>query len=317
MPTAAEKTALAYFAATNRKDFRGASELLYPGDLDKFKSNTLWCAQAMSPFGEAADFLKLFGPGAEIEDLRVLSPQQFTQKYMEGAMGTLCPEGWQAVVDSFRVDAVHQVSGDVAEIEYSYLAADGRAQNSMDLQRVGDDWFVHLRDGFTRSNAKVKARVEDFEQRSRRDRDPDSAEGDLEAFALWGFRNSAGEIVIEPRFGGAEDFSEGLAPVKFFNKWGYINTAGEIAIEARFDRAESFSEGLAAVANYNSEYDLRWGYVDRRGDVVIELKYESVAAFDKGVAEVWLVDDRVRYVDKLGDFVGDDNSSEAGDSDYE
>ena len=66
----------------------------------------------------------------------------------------------------------------------------------------------------------------------------------------YGYINPTGEFVINPQFGNAGRFSEGLAHVDigvFGYKWGYINKAGERVIKPQFYRAESFSEGLAAV----------------------------------------------------------------------
>ena len=42
----------------------------------------------------------------------------------------------------------------------------------------------------------------------------------------WGYINTKGEQIIECKFDGACDFSEGFAWVKKDGKWGYINTKG-------------------------------------------------------------------------------------------
>ena len=65
----------------------------------------------------------------------------------------------------------------------------------------------------------------------------------------FGYKDKDGNVVIEPKFFEATDFSEGLAAVKKGKTglWGYIDTAGRIVISARFRQAKSFHEGLAAV----------------------------------------------------------------------
>lgn len=105
---------------------------------------------------------------------------------------------------------------------------------------------------------------------------------------LWGYRKASGEVVVDPRFQFAEDFSDyglaavfdnvsrnwqyidvngqqiinplpmdngpdrfagGLARYKADGKIGYFDEWGCISIEARFDWAQPFSEGLAAVCS--------------------------------------------------------------------
>ena len=45
----------------------------------------------------------------------------------------------------------------------------------------------------------------------------------------------------------AEDFSEGLAPIRRDNKWGYIDRTDKEVIEPRFDMAHRFEDGAAVV----------------------------------------------------------------------
>lgn len=62
---------------------------------------------------------------------------------------------------------------------------------------------------------------------------------------LWGFTDSKGEIMIEPRYQQAKSFSGGLAAVSNGEKWGFINEKGEIAIDFQFQSAGYFTNGGA------------------------------------------------------------------------
>lgn len=73
----------------------------------------------------------------------------------------------------------------------------------------------------------------------------------------WGFVDSSGKIVIEPKFTEAKSFSNGLAPVSKDGMWGYINTKGEYRIESKFTDCLPFTtNGVAAV----KENDV-WNYI--------------------------------------------------------
>src|SRR5882724_3055671 len=64
----------------------------------------------------------------------------------------------------------------------------------------------------------------------------------------FGFIDATGKIVIEPKFDGAEDFSEELAAV-WLRKvgYGYVDTTGAMVVAQKFAGAQGFKEGLAAV----------------------------------------------------------------------
>ncbi|MBP5241278.1 MAG: WG repeat-containing protein, partial [Bacteroidales bacterium] len=47
----------------------------------------------------------------------------------------------------------------------------------------------------------------------------------------WGFMDKTGNVVIEPQFTEAGDFSEGLAKVSVDWKWGYIDQTGKFVIK--------------------------------------------------------------------------------------
>ena len=113
-----------------------------------------------------------------------------------------------------------------------------------------------------------------------------------------------GKVIFEGEDIELDGFSEGLAPVKKGGKWGYVDTAGKFVIQPRFNYAKSFSEGLAA-ANIGEG---KWGYIDHSGKFVIPAKfsinelYGNGEIFSEGLALVYVNDDLV-FIDKGGKTV--------------
>ena len=93
-----------------------------------------------------------------------------------------------------------------------------------------------------------------------------------------GYINQEGEIVINPQFDYARDFSEGLACVKIGDKYGYINQEGEIVINPQFDYARDFSEGLACV-----KIGDKYGYINQEGEIVINPQFDYARDFQVSV----------------------------------
>lgn len=85
----------------------------------------------------------------------------------------------------------------------------------------------------------------------------------------YGYVDGSGALVIEPQFAEAGRFSYGRALVEVEGGFGYIDRTGALAIEPRFDFATGFCEGLAAVAVYGESGDYDSGYIDVNGDWVI------------------------------------------------
>lgn len=61
----------------------------------------------------------------------------------------------------------------------------------------------------------------------------------------YGYIDTAGKVVIEPKYSLGMDFSEGLAAVESDGKWGYLQPDGEYRVPPQFDAASAFSEGLS------------------------------------------------------------------------
>lgn len=60
----------------------------------------------------------------------------------------------------------------------------------------------------------------------------------------WGYASPEGKVIITPKYGEANWFSEGYAVVKSGSKYGYINKSGLMVIPARYTAAKSFRKGF-------------------------------------------------------------------------
>lgn len=93
------------------------------------------------------------------------------------------------------------------------------------------------------------------------DPDPDSP------YWYYGFIGKQGQWAIEPRFGSARPFSQGLAAVETARgSWAYINPDGDVVLEGRWSDALGFAQGLAAVETKRDGHD-GWQYIDKQGKV--------------------------------------------------
>lgn len=75
------------------------------------------------------------------------------------------------------------------------------------------------------------------------------------------------------------DFSEGLAAISKNDKYGFIDTKGKVLIEPKYDWASSFSNGLAVVSAEGL-----YGAIDKQGKTVIPFEYQALADFHDGFA---------------------------------
>lgn len=104
----------------------------------------------------------------------------------------------------------------------------------------------------------------------------------------YGYIDTKGKIVIEPKFDRAYNFREGLAAVEIDGKQGYIDKRGKIAIEPKFSQASTFNEGMAQI-----EIKGKCGYIDSTGEIVIPAKFDNCrkwnADFSEGLAPVTAV----------------------------
>lgn len=104
--------------------------------------------------------------------------------------------------------------------------------------------------------------------------DPDSAVTSMSLFpitqgGLWGYIDSTGTPVIQPRFNRAFHFYDGMALVETDSGFGYINQEGEFAVEPRFEDGWHFAGDVAPV-----QANGKWGFIDRSGDMVVDPQFD-------------------------------------------
>ncbi len=95
----------------------------------------------------------------------------------------------------------------------------------------------------------------------------------------WGFINSSGVEMIEPRYSSVQLFSEGLALFEKGDLVGFVAKNGLEVVPPMYDDAEDFHEGMAIVF-----MDGLCGAVDRSGKLVVPLIYEEISDFSNGLA---------------------------------
>lgn len=103
--------------------------------------------------------------------------------------------------------------------------------------------------------------------------------------------------IIQPQYDEAEEFREGMAPVKINDKWRFIDMKGNFINSQSYDDIEEYDYGLAFVQSKE-----KWGLINNKGETLIEPKFDYVWGFHDGMARV-KVNGKYGYVDTTGKLV--------------
>ena len=158
-----------------------------------------------------------------------------------------------------------------------------------------------------------------------------------DSYGITGFVDKTFNVVIEPIFSDATNFSEGYSLIAKKGKVGLIDIAGRVVIEPIWDSFDKwyvqehsadlvakfgwwqiieknekgefnyepvfsgtvFSDGLARVKSEG-----KWGFIDSTGAVIIEPQWEDVAAFSEGFARISSYG-RWGFTDKIGKIISE------------
>jgi hypothetical protein len=106
----------------------------------------------------------------------------------------------------------------------------------------------------------------------------------FEAHGKYGYKDVRGNVVIQPEFQLAREFSaEGLAAVVDGKGWAYIDSRGRVVIRPFvFENGpDYFSEGLARFVLRG-----KFGFFNKQGHVVIDPAFDFARPFRNGAAAV-------------------------------
>ena len=119
--------------------------------------------------------------------------------------------------------------------------------------------------------------------------------------ALYGFIDTAGEVVIPPTYSDANPrfHQDGLLVVSDSHGYFVVDIEGNQLFSHRFDTISYFAENIAPARNGS-----KWGYVDRLGQVRIGFSFEATEKFHDKLGVV-RKDDRWGVIDLNGEFVID------------
>lgn len=99
---------------------------------------------------------------------------------------------------------------------------------------------------------------------------------------LYGYIDSTGAVIIPPKYKGAGEFSEGLAPVRENGYYGYIDETGKYVIAPQYDYAESFHNKYAKIFSEGFP-----NYINRFGIQTLQFKCSEIFPFNDGYAIVY------------------------------
>jgi len=114
--------------------------------------------------------------------------------------------------------------------------------------------------------------------------------GEWKLFSLKTFKAISKKSFLE-----IDEFSNGLALVKYDNYFTYIDTTGKIIFNKKYSVASPFSEGLAKVG-----LDAKIGFIDTKGAVIIPLTLSNATDFNSTRAFAMAENKLWRIISKTG-----------------
>lgn len=122
---------------------------------------------------------------------------------------------------------------------------------------------------------------------------------------LYGYIDTSGNIVVEPKFEYANSYNEGLAVVQLINDgYALIDVSGQETGKFNFNYLGTYSNGLLA---YQEKQDGKYGYINKNGGIVIKPQYTMAQNFKDGTAVVNVSEEaainKYGLIDKKGKYI--------------
>jgi hypothetical protein len=119
-----------------------------------------------------------------------------------------------------------------------------------------------------------------------------------------GVIDSKGKIVIDYNYDFVGLVENKIALILLNDKYNYINLEGKLISKIYFDNAEDFSDGLAAVKFHKNG---KWGFISKSGKLQIDTIYNYVNDFKNGIANVELNESNF-FIDTQGKVIKTKNN---------
>lgn len=104
-------------------------------------------------------------------------------------------------------------------------------------------------------------------------------------------------------------FGQELIPYEENGKFGYKDSIGNVIVQPKYDRVELFYQGVAPVNIGGNHYITEWGYtsfkggkwgiIDQTGKEITPIKYDYIGTFHEGHAIV-AIKEKSGYIDITG-----------------
>lgn len=110
----------------------------------------------------------------------------------------------------------------------------------------------------------------------------------------YGYVNSTGKFMIQPRYDDARNFREHMGAVEINGKWGFVNERGRQVVPCKYSLVMDYNMGYAVVRLGD-----RWGALNSKGELEIPCEYSSPAdLYDLKVIK--LSPEQIEYLKKQG-----------------
>lgn len=300
-----EQTLRAYIQAVHQQDFETMYELLDKDHLEDYKRTMGEFAEKMDVFGETEEFLRRLGI-LSLDELKSMPTKTFMLSIFRLSAHEIGAEELKRMTDNLHVISIDKTEF-MSIVNYEFpVKIFGEweiIQSEINMIWKEDRWQIFFQSSLREHLESFQVEIDQYYERKAKDNlDKLRHEDDLTPFTVVGYKNAKGEVLIEPRFREAEEFSEGLACVQIMRKYGYIDLRGELAIKPQFLKAQAFYEGRAAVRVEVNGPERKWGFIDTSGEMIISPVYEEVTDFSDGLCAV-KKEDKWGYIDTDGEPV--------------
>ena len=110
----------------------------------------------------------------------------------------------------------------------------------------------------------------------------------------WGYMDSHGNVIIQPKYDYADFFYENTAKVGIkkreenWPKYGRIDSTEKVVIPISYDSVSDFSDGMFLVSIESSAVTDApvWFYMNENGNTLLRLNYWRASVFQEGLARV-------------------------------